>query len=200
MRKARYPSISCWGNGMARRCEESTRVHTIMPRLPLAIRGGRAAVDRENAAPVRHECAGLWRRRRGHRSDRRRPRPSAVYGSARRGIACGAVIRRVDRVTRRNREYRRLTLPKQWSYGILCSAAAVARSFGQADRNVDRDDRRGLWSGEHIGKVRIDGDDAVVTCRPDENRNPAARTSIDARQPEICCSLTHMPTVARALL
>ena len=28
---------------MARRCKGNTRVHTIMPRLPLAIRGGRAA-------------------------------------------------------------------------------------------------------------------------------------------------------------
>jgi hypothetical protein len=76
-----------------------------------------------------------------------------------------------------------LALPKQRPYGILGSAAAVARMFGQADRNIDRDDRRCLWREKHVGKAGINGDDEIVACRSDESRNPAARTTIDASPP-----------------
>jgi hypothetical protein len=76
-----------------------------------------------------------------------------------------------------------LTLPNQGSYSILGSAAAVTRSFGQPDRNVDRDDVRHLRCDEHMGKIRINGDDAVIACRSDGSGNPAARTSVDPRQP-----------------
>jgi hypothetical protein len=76
-----------------------------------------------------------------------------------------------------------LALPKQRPYGILGSAAAVARAFGQADRNVDRDDRRCLWRDKDVGEVGINGDEEIVACRSDESRYPAARTTIDASHP-----------------
>src|SRR4029453_12657764 len=82
MRKARYPSINFCGNGMARAAVKGSEGHTIMPRLPLAIAVERRWVGKTLRLSGMYD-AGLWQRRRGRRSDRRRPRPSAVHGSAR---------------------------------------------------------------------------------------------------------------------
>src|SRR5262245_10200310 len=117
-----------------------------------------------------------------------------------RGVTSGDIVRGVDRGSRRNREHRRLTLPEQRPDGILGSAAAVTRSFGQPDRNVDGDDRGHPRCGEHVGKIRINGDDAVVASRPDESGNPATRAAVNPRQPHVSCSLTHRPDSGTAVV
>ena len=66
---------------------------------------------------------------------------------------------------------------------ILRRAAAGADPLGQADRHVDRHDRRLLRRGQHIGKARHDPHARLAALRTDEGRDPSAGAAVDPGKP-----------------
>ena len=112
------------------------------------------------------------------------------------------VVRRGDRAARRDREHRGLALSEQRPHGVLRPASAGAGASRQADRHVDRDDRRAFGRREDAGKGCLDPDADFVSRRTHESDDPAGGGSHPRPQASTdqmtLSSLTARPSATRS--